>query len=229
MDFYKMFSLKTLILTDSLSLPRVKPEIVEQKNTWPIILKSFNYFDISYLAIGGGTVDQLFDQGNNYYKAINPSILIIQSGIVDCAPRAYSRLEKDIIISNKYLSKLFFNILPVTAIRKIRNINYTDKKHFEYYVNAFIDSFNESKIFWIGIIPAQPKYEKKLPGISNIIKAYNEIIENNMIKTKNVFINTKEFPQNGTMSDFHHINEIGHSWIADKLIMMIQSKYEMKY
>ena len=121
---------KILIISDSLALPRPKPEICEYKDTWPKLLSSTGEFEIHQVSIGGATSKDLLKQVN-YHKMFNPDIVVIQVGIVDCVPRFMSRLELDISYSlGKYGKKLraFCN---KKYIRKIRNVTYVNKRDFK--------------------------------------------------------------------------------------------------
>lgn len=106
---------KLLIFTDSLGLPREKPEIVEYNQTWVNLLKA--NFEILVFSFGGGTVDQMYSQ-IAYLKMFNPDFVIVQSGIVDCAPRALKQYELEIIKRSRLLSKIFGNKRVVSFLRK---------------------------------------------------------------------------------------------------------------
>ena len=208
---------KVLILTDSLSLPRNKPEKVKPKDTWPSLLNNNQDYDIMIMAMGGATIKKLYEQ-SHYYASFNPDIVIIQSGIVDCAPRALGLLEKEIINSNKLLSAFFHRFMPVSFLRRFRKKTYTSNLNFSKYLDLLFEIFNDSKIIWIGILPASIEYENKLIGIQNNINIYNGIIESKIALTNNLYINTSNIPHNGIMSDHHHLNIEGHQWIYSRLI-----------
>lgn len=87
--------MRILFLTDSLSLPRVnEEEIVLYEDTYLYKLREeFKESLIVDSAIGGATIKDLYAQVF-YYKSFNPDIVVLQTGIVDCAPRAYKKFEK---------------------------------------------------------------------------------------------------------------------------------------
>ncbi len=70
---------KMLIITDSLGLPRPKPEIVEYNDTW--VKKISIYYDVWQYSSGGATISDLYSQ-IEYHKMFNPDIVLIQSGIL---------------------------------------------------------------------------------------------------------------------------------------------------
>lgn len=212
-----------LALTDSLSLPRNKPELVKYYETWPVLLKKNVTHELTLLAIGGSTIKGLFEQ-SRYYKPLTPDIIIIQAGIVDCAPRALSLLEKEIINSNRYLSALSARLLPVSSMRKIRNITYTSKKQFSYYIDQIIRLFNGAQIIWVSILPASLDYENKLSGITKNIEQYNAIIKNYSEHSLDFYyLDTSMIPQNGITSDFHHLNYVGHSWLVQRILGLLKT------
>ena len=84
---------RVLVISDSLGLPRENPDgIIYYENSWPYLLKE--KFDVIHLGIGGASIDQLVSQAG-YYRFANPDFVILQSGIVDCAPRTMTKKEKE--------------------------------------------------------------------------------------------------------------------------------------
>lgn len=206
---------KLLIFTDSLGLPREKPEIVEYNQTWVNLLKA--NFEILVFSFGGGTVDQMYSQ-IAYLKMFNPDFVIVQSGIVDCAPRALKQYELEIIKRSRLLSKIFGNKRVVSFLRKKRKVSYTSKIEFLKYLKQFKNVFGE-KLFWIGIMPASDDYEKTLPGIKNKVKEYNEILKNNL---GNNFIDTSDFDDSFLMIDNIHLNIFGNMKLSKKITLIIK-------
>lgn len=212
---------KILIIGDSLCLPRSKPEVVEFIETWPYLLNYNNKFEVMQLSIGGGTIKTLYEQ-SFYYLGFQPDFVVIQSGIVDCAPRALSWLEKEVINSSRALSLIFSRFMPTNLMRKYRNLTYTNACEYRRLIKEFSNQFPNAKVIFIGIVPASIEYEVSLPNISKNIKCYNEIIENEINIKKDTFLNVNEIPSKGIMSDYHHLNSIGHKWLSDKILSLIE-------
>ncbi|MFN4234155.1 MAG: hypothetical protein ACK4IK_05055 [Bacteroidia bacterium] len=170
---------KTLIITDSLGLPRDFPENVNYSKTWPKLLsRSFEIYQISKW---GATIEDLYNQVV-YSKSFNPDIVIIQAGIVDCAPRALSKLESDIINKFKIFSFVFSKLINKKSIyflRKYRNINYTSISKFEEFIIKLNNEFNN--LIWIPIIPACKDYESLVPNISININKYNNLLNQELV------------------------------------------------
>jgi hypothetical protein len=207
---------KILIIGDSLCLPREKPEHVDYHQTYPYLLKQSGGVEIFQLAIGGGTIADLIDQVS-YHKVVKPDIVIVQSGIVDCAPRALGRLERDIVASSRILTEIFNRFISVHKLRKFRKITFVTEKSFKNHINQLIESFDGVQLVWIGILPSSIEYENKVPGITRNVVRYNDIIRSQSESLGFKFLNTDLMVKEGIMSDHHHLTAIGHQWIFEKL------------
>lgn len=201
-----------LIITDSLGLPRPFPEQVNYNETWCYQLSE--KFNTHQLSIGGATILELYSQ-ITYWKLFKPDLVIVQAGIVDCAPRALTKIENQLI--NKYtFSRRLFNKYSKTLIPMMRRrgITYTSKGKFEQGVKQFYNDFKDS-LYWIGIAPPSIEYEIKLPGISRNIQIYNQIIRDNIGHN---YIDVSDLNESKLMSDFIHLNSEGHKFISEKIL-----------
>ncbi|MCK6601706.1 MAG: hypothetical protein L6Q77_07755 [Bacteroidetes bacterium] len=206
--------MRILVLTDSLGLPRSFPAVVKVENTW--VNQLTQHHEVVAFSYGGGTIDQLFSQVE-YLKLYNPDFVLIQAGIVDCAPRALSKIE-NIIINNYNITKRIFSKIfsesDLVALRRVRKKTYTPLNKFEYFVDRFIQQFG-SRLYWIGILPPLQGYEKKVPGITKNVAQYNRLLE---VKLGSRFISTNNFTKNDIMTDFIHLTEKGNGNLV-KLIL----------
>lgn len=204
---------KILVLTDSLGLPRDLPEEVLYEESWPCLLSKG--FRILQSSIGGGTSYDIYKQAA-YLKVYNPDVLVIQVGIVDCAPRTLSYHEN--IIGNYFwLSRKILNfIIPKIGnyIRNFRKISYCSEADFRENLNAIKNFFPKSKFIILGILPACREYELSLPTITSKINSYNNILE---CIFKNDYLSLDEIEQNCIMNDFHHLNKNGHLFVYDMI------------
>ena len=88
------------MFTDSLAMPREEPEETLFEDTYPYLLrKDYEVFQFSK---GGGLMNEFVEQ-SFYYNQYKPDIIILQIGIVDCCPRAFSKFEEVIFHSNRVL------------------------------------------------------------------------------------------------------------------------------
>ena len=214
---------RILILGDSLCLPRKHPEKVSLYQTWPSLLNNDAHFEIIQIAIGGGTLKTLNEQ-SAYYVASEPDIVIIQSGIVDCAPRALGWLEREIVNANRPLGFLIHHFFPINLMRKYRKKTYTKKTHFRKLIKELANRYVNSQIIWIGIVPASNEYEKIVPGISKNIVIYNNIIASEIVVSRGVFLNVTSIPKDGIMTDHHHLNIKGHRWLYEEILVLLSKK-----
>lgn len=214
--------MKVLILTDSLSLPRSKPEQVDYYNTWPRLLEKEIPGEYVSIGIGGGTSTDIFNQ-STYYEAIHPDVVIVQSGLVDCAPRGFSKFELSLIRKTAISRYLMFKVVGVDKMRTMRKVTYTPIGNYQANVKKMCKQFSYAKLCWLGIAPARDVYEKQLPGISENIKRYNQVLKDMSVNSGFTYIPMEEFPLDGFMSDHHHFNELGHSWVSEKIKSVLQA------
>lgn len=207
---------RILFLTDSLSLSRDNPEVVKYEDTYVYLLKS-NYpeYDIIQCGYGGATINILLEQAS-YLKMMKPDIIILQSGIVDCAPRSITKFESDIITRIPILSKHIFQFIRKYSpkIRKIRSITYSSKNNFKKSILELKKIFPHSDFYCFGILLANSNYEVKVPGITLNIKMYNQILKS-IFNEK--YIDTSNINTKCIMSDNIHLNKEGHKIIFSLL------------
>lgn len=209
---------RLLILSDSLGLPRKDNlEEVSYEQTWPYLLKA--HFEVVHLGIGGATLDFLVEK-SFYYKNTKPSKIILQAGIVDCAPRTLSRREKALVENIPFAGRLFFPVLKkyATFIRSKRNVTLTTKDCFRENLTLLKNYFPGVPIFCLGILPASKMYEISLPGISSNIDLYNSILKDKMGEN---FVSLAEIGPEGVLIDQHHLSISGNVFVFEKIFTLI--------
>ena len=205
---------RLLIISDSLGLPRKSGyEEVLYEQTWPYLLKA--HFEVVHLGIGGATLDFLVEKAH-YYRNFYPTKIILQSGIVDCAPRTLTRREKALVENIPFAGRLFFPILKkyATFIRSKRNVTLTSEESFKESLMLLRNYFQGVPIYCLSILPPSLEYEHQLPGISHNISNYNKILLNEILQN---YIDLSAMPSNGILSDFHHLSAIGNSYVVNKI------------
>jgi hypothetical protein len=211
---------RLLILGDSLSLPRLQPEFCGLEDTWPNLLKP--QFQIHQVSLGGGTIGDLFRQVE-YHKAFAPDIVVLQSGIVDCAPRALSIFELEFISKIWGIQSIVLSFVKKhsRSIRSWRNKTYTSPSLFSNKLNEIKTAFPNSQLIVVGILPPCQEYEKIVPGVSVRIKQYNIILRE--VGSEN-FISLDTISRDCIMSDFIHLNKKGHLFVYEKIMARLTSK-----
>lgn len=201
---------RILLLTDSLSLPRSKPEFCSLDKTYPELLRRANNF-VCNIAIGGASSTDLVKQ-IFYFEGMTFDYIFIQSGIVDCTPRFLKRTELKVLRSIPIIGNNIIGILNKKWIRNIRTITYTTPKKYKENIQKFIDGFPNQKVYFIGILPGNIAYEQSVKNITKRINQYNSILKNS-----GNYISMENIPNEGIMSDHHHLTEVGHAYIFETI------------
>lgn len=211
------------IFSDSLALPRETPQEVYYEETYPAKLQK-DHIVVQY-SKGAGTIDELFGQ-TFYLKMFSPDVVIIQTGIVDCSPRPFTKFEEHFFKLNIFTKgiKAILKRLTKSWLRNLRKVAWTSPKNFRFYCNQFLETYLNTPVFAIGILPPREEYEKQLKGITKRIELYNGILKE--VFGEN-YIDTSDMPDTGIMSDHHHMTVVGHQFIYDKIILRL-SKIENK-
>lgn len=209
--------MKIQIFSDSLALPREVPQKVYYEETYPAKLAA-NHVVAQY-SKGGGTIKDLYEQ-TFYYKMFCPDVVILQSGIVDCAPRPFTQFEEHFFTLNFFTKgcKAILKRLTKSWLRSLRKVAWTPPKKFRLYCEQFKKAYPNIPILAIGILPPRPEYEKLAKGMSKRILEYNKILLD--VFGEN-FIDMSDMPDEGIMSDHHHMTVIGHQFVYDKIVERI--------
>ena len=206
---------RIVLFTDSLAMPREEPEVTLYEDTYPYLLrKDYEVFQFSK---GGGLMNEFIEQ-TFYYNQYKPDIIILQLGIVDCGPRAFTKLEEAIFHSNRLLSFIRFFLSKTKMSKKIRNfrrVSWTNEKQYEQGCRFFIDKFKNSKVYALSIVPTTEKYEKQVPGITKKVGRYNDILKR--VFQENL-IDISGIPAEGIMSDHHHLTKVGHRYVYEQIV-----------
>jgi hypothetical protein len=224
--------LKILFITDSLGLPRLKPELISGEEVWINILQQKinldhknNFLFFNYNKGGLNTNMLTSEFKNGPLLAYEADIVVLQVGIVDCYPRSLKKIENAIlsripvvnIISKKFISYYYKEIV------KFRKISYVNKKRFEKNIRHMKDIYSKSKIFIIPIAPANEKYKCINPLIEENIFDYNLIFKKIF---KNDFLD-KAYSEADIeqlfLSDNHHLSLYGNKHLANFFLKELTS------
>lgn len=226
---------KVLCIGDSLALPGHHNKY---EDTWYFRLKN-NYPGIDFYAyfqrqlttkvlntMGGGKdgIDN-FPKGADCLECFEPNLVILQLGIVDCAPRLLYRFERDIL---SHLPKSIFN-LYVSLIKKIRKRNLKNtfvtinkfKNNIEKYILR-AEKIKTNKIIFIAIPFADNNLVRKNEKILDNISLYNDILR--MLEQKYLIfkvINPLKKTDQKIFQDGYHPNIKGHGLILEQLIVQL--------
>ena len=211
---------KILLLTDSLAFPRCEPERVTYEETYIALLKTeFPQCDFIHHGRGGATIADLFKHSTYYHEALQPDLVFMHSGVVDCAPRALTVIEQQIISRLPVGSRLAIELVKKYShvLRRARKMTYTSVEVFAQYVAKFESLF--PKVYWIDILPALDGYELKLEGIQRNKALYSAILQRHRC------IGTEQFRACDIMTDFHHLNRLGHHKMFMALSQVVRREF----
>ena len=204
--------MRILVVTDSLGFPRHEPEMLLYEHTYIGLLKAkYPQHDFIHQGYGGATIRELLQHTAYFDQTLNPTLVIMQSGVVDCAPRALTRIEHHVVANIPILNRLLVPLVKRYSplLRRIRKITYTSPENFAAYVDQFEKRFGN--VVWLGIVPSTPEWEERVTGIGRQIDLFNAIL------ARHKFIPTDNLITQDMMSDHHHPNALGHRKIFERL------------
>lgn len=228
--FTKVKKDNIVILSDSLSLPRSDDlNIITLEQSYPFLLqqKIGNNFNIINRGIRFTTTNSLVDFQYLFDNLIiySPRKVIVQMGIVDCAPRLFSSFFRKLInrIKNEKIRNAI--ILPFKKNRKFFTkyfkIRMVSKSNFKKNIQQFLRTMKNLNIdvTLVNIPYTNKKNSNKSYGFNESIKDYNNLILD--LKKDNKFhlidINKESISQRILVDDGIHYNKNGCNIVANML------------
>lgn len=216
--------MKTVLCNgDSLGMPR---DNVKFESTWFYKLSNKLSKDHFYFVNNfkrANTTNSLYsrDSLENY----SPKIVIVQLGIVDCAPRLYNSNSMLIKIVNRLpfiLKNIFWKFSKLVKQRSIKNAD-VNIYCFEENLNNFLtrcQNIDVEKCILIKIGIPGSMMIKKNPEIIRAINLYNDVYD----KVENIFHFVKvvnplvDGHDDLYVDDGYHLNEKGFTRVHESLI-----------
>ncbi|MEW5681812.1 MAG: SGNH/GDSL hydrolase family protein [Pseudomonadota bacterium] len=223
---------RVLIIGDSMALPR---KGVPYNATWPYKL-ACRFKDVEFVnrSILGSTAARLnigdAADESGCIEAYRPQIIILQLGIVDCAPRLFKRssiVPKLMRYLPHGIQSRFVDFVKTYRGRRAE-FSYLSPVEFRDHIEQFIRrsaDFNVRKIFAVKIGPISNDVSKSSPQFDDQISIYNEIL--NEVSNANSCFSLIEAGFDASLADRHtvdgyHLNEKGHN----SLFLAIESPLE---
>lgn len=213
---------KLLIISDSVAAARHEPEVTYWEDTYAYLLSS--EYCVYQHSVGGARVNELDEACLAYLRQFRPDIVILQCGIVDCAPRAYKWIEERIFEAfwlPRKIRNLVSKTITTRKLRSLRRVVYTPLNHFKACCQEIHDTFPDSQVYCIGILPPSEKYEEVNPGITLNVQKYNEALK---LVFADRYIDMTKIPQEGIMSDLHHLSKTGHQYVYEQIKKALNGK-----
>lgn len=243
---------KVALYGDSLACPR--HNIVDSHERYIALVENYmrkefkpEYIEVRDRAKGGAVISELYDayiEDNTYYK-LPGDVLIIQVGIVDCAPRPIDEARRVFISKLPGLVKRsiirYIHKRRASMIKASGGFVKTSPEKFYSILNNFVGDAiqNYLQIFVINICPTNKEIEKRSPGFGSNIDKYNGIIYNvveNLKTDKLTLIDVNQMIKDDfdnidsfvVKQDGHHIYPKTHKWIAEAIIKKLSKIYDEK-
>jgi acyl-CoA thioesterase I len=226
---------KILCIGDSLALPG---HLNKYEDTWLYKLKcEFPHFDfITFFkrqlttevltTMGGGEngIDG-WPKGADCLEAYLPDIVIIQLGIVDCAPRLLNRFDKIIIklLPSKFISN-YIEFIKRIRVRKSSN-TIVKFYNFKRNIDTYISRCKKlgAKVIFISISLPDDIMVNRNPRILENITKYNQYIEC-CAKIDFVKVTMPLNPSNFNFriyEDGYHPNPFGNNLIFNQMKVLL--------
>ncbi len=228
-------TLRVIIVTDSVGMPR---EGLYYKDTWISMIKN-RYTSIDFIdrPMRGGTTARLVTEGGggrDLLELYQPGLVILQTGITDCAPRLFDKSGFEYRVINSIMSQRMRNkYIAWIRKRRIRNpdLAYIKPDEFRKFVSSYAGRAAGSgcKIIIIGILPPTSEFIRKSPYIKKSIDTYNEIYRAITREFDNVtFINPfeNETDIDKLFIDEMHVNRSGSEIIYNSLCIVLDHVLE---
>jgi acyl-CoA thioesterase I len=179
---------RVLIIGDSNCLPRRDGKY---RDSWVSLLKrAMAGDDLIVLADGSRTTEYLvlnplvrpdgeIDYDPSSLEMFDPAIVILNLGIVDCAPRLFTRNESRVLsLLPAPLRKTAIATAKLLRGRTPRRV-YVPRRAFENHVRQYLDrcaAVPVEKLIFIGIPTPDARCTRKNPAISHAVADYNAIL-----------------------------------------------------
>ena len=224
---------RLLIQGDSLPLPRGP---VPYEETWPWHLRVDDRFPhVINRSQSGKTTDELHTDKVRFprrkLELYEPETVVMQIGIVDCAPRLLSKTERDLITAFPFETLARVSSYAAKRLRgRTRRRTYVSEGEFEANLRDYLERADEHGIdhlVVLKILTAGEKYTAKNPDVQEAITTYNEIIDRladefPFVQSLRPLATSKpeeeSLVDDHTLEDGYHLNAAGHERLYERLL-----------
>jgi lysophospholipase L1-like esterase len=226
--------LRIVAAADSLALPRPAPDNISWEQVWPTLLEERLCragLDSRVLNHGqrARTLPDLLATYEDVVACWNPGLVVLQIGIVDCAPRLFSRRE------HKFLNEVIYWRLAKPLIRLAsRNrraiitlrpwVRYTPHHRFRKALGQLGRRVQgiADRVFVLPILPSFESHVRRSPGYNESVARYNQSWKEWCEACRCRFIPVEELlagrdVRDLLLDDGHHLSVQGHAQCAEIL------------
>ena len=223
--------MRILCIADSLALPR---EGCPYESTWFFKLKeAYPQHEFIHYFKRGLLIKEALEQFDLYYKYYEPDIVVLQTGVCDCAPR-YINDKRSIwkllikICISLGCESLFWKIVKLRG--RSENCVYTKFEFFTQAYDTLIKNFVQenigvNKIYAILIGKSTETIIKKNHLFNENVNRYNNAIISiaERYKEKVEVLSPLGIPTDDIFTDGYHCNEKGMTRVFKELKEKIDS------
>lgn len=218
---------RIVILGDSLSMPR-RQEGLTYQDTYPYLLEQSGYDVINRSKRANDTFKQ--NESLNLSDDISDfeaDIIVIHLGIVDCAPRIFTKKESKILsILPLKIRKIIITLFSKyrKQITRFRNISYVTAEDFEINLTSIVEHIGiEKKIVLIKILDTNNLNKRKSFNFDKNIEIYNKVIEKVALQYRCTLIDPNLLNcKNKLLPDGIHITPKLHLCLTNEIVKKLQ-------
>lgn len=210
---------RLLFVTDSLGLPRRVPVRVAGHEVWvnQVAHSLEGQVEPYFYTVAGLHSSDLASNLEIQLGGFDADLLVLQIGIVDCAPKALRENERKVVTRLPGpLRLLVHNFLRRNYARIVmwRDVTYVSQDRFRTNLESFREHFRDCEFVVVPIAPANQGYRAKNPLIDRNIRAYNRILETVFGEAFASETFEGADPELLFVSDHHHLSIEGHATVA---------------
>lgn len=227
---------RILVIGDSLAMPRVEDGVTYESTYTYLLKKMFPMCEIICRAARGNDSKKQSSNQALYddIEVFSPDVVIMHLGIVDCAPRLFSKKQAFVLkllpyaITSriiKFCSK--YRYLITKLFPKV----YVSKELFDSSLKKIFSAFEKinCSVICISIASTSEKNANKSFGIVENIKTYNEILKLHCLNTNSLYVNFYDETKNNDflLDDGIHINIKGHEFLSLEISRLLSKDESM--
>lgn len=232
---------RIVALADSVSLPRDEPGgVVRWEQTWPRRLEAVlgqEAVEVINCGMRSRTADMLKSGYEEDVRLKRADVVILQIGIVDCAPRIFSRREQRVLRSTYVPEPVRRAIVNWRSQRRAAIIRknpmskvYTTPVDFERHVTTLFELMGATP--WkldchvLPILADAKRLDIKSPGHSGQVRRYNASLAACCDRFGPSFEmhELRGASADWFCSDGYHLNPAGHDQVAESLAQTLREQ-----
>lgn len=213
---------RIVFIGDSLAMPRFE---IALEHTYPYLIGKEGKNEVisrnkrANTSISQNNAQNILDD----VVFLTPDIVVIHLGIVDCAPRLFTKKQNYLLskikILNKYIIKFFSD--NRFFFTKYNPKVYVNKNEFSINITSLIKKckkYNVSKIYLLNISDTSLKNKKKSFNFNENIINYNSILDDISKKENIPLIDLYScITSEMLLEDGIHLNRLGHRKVFEEL------------